>query len=250
MALEATVLYPLTLPALLNHILNAQSSVAPTTLIVCSSRESFLSALSYALKEEDGGDVEGAEGFERLMAPALHNLIAARHVNITFCDSVQVLLAQLTAYEGRESAGKARPGLDGLKEKETLVLVNPLALHAGTPSFSAQGLSRMFAAAAETTVRVGAKLRVVECLGMQKDPGYHDEEEGNDILMREGGEEEEASNTEVEENPWEQEVPILNLSARRFGTGSGERSWAGRTVKVNTVAGRWFRFQRLDVDGA
>jgi hypothetical protein len=242
MALDAAVLSPLTLPALLNYILCPPSSASPTTLLLCSTRESFLLALSRALQKQDGPD---AEGFERLIAPALHNLLTARHVNVVFCASVQTLLAQLTAYGGSGAARKTRTGLDGLEEKETLVLVNPLALHAPTPSFSAQGLSRTFAAAVDNAVRVGAKLRVVECLGMQEHSGYHEEEEEADVAMRDG----EESNPEVEADPWEQEVPILNLSARRFGSGSRERSWAGRTVKVNRVAGRWFRFQRLKAEG-
>jgi hypothetical protein len=48
------------------------------------------------------------------------------------------------------------------------------------------------------------------------------------------------------QDPWEQEVSILNVSARRFGSGSGERAWAGRTVKVKRIAARWFRFHNLE----
>jgi len=52
------------------------------------------------------------------------------------------------------------------------------------------------------------------------------------------------SQAEVEEeDPWEQDVAILNVSARKFGSGSNDRAWAGRTIKVKRVAGRWFRFK-------
>ena len=46
-------------------------------------------------------------------------------------------------------------------------------------------------------------------------------------------------------DPWDQDVSILNVSARRFGSAAGERSWAGRTVTAERIAARWFRFQHL-----
>jgi hypothetical protein len=235
MASVPTVLYPLTLPGLLNHILTPRSSSAPTTLIICSTRSTFLEALSLSLARQYDGR---AESLQQLIAPTLHNLVTARHVNIAFCASVQALQAYLTAYSTSSSSG----GVVAQNEKETLVLVNPLSLHASTPSFSAQGLSRMLAAATETALRVNAKLVLVECLGMQNEMHHHDEEREADIAMRDG---ETAGPTDAEENPWEREVPILNSSIRKFGSGSSERSWAGRTVKIQRIAGRWCRFHNI-----
>lgn len=238
--LAPTVLYPLTLPALLNHILTSQSSTtASTALIICSDRDTFLQALVHSLQKQDSRHV--ADDLLQLIAPTLHNLVTARHVNVAFCASVQALLAYLTAYVGFDSGASN----GGKKEKETLVLVNPLSLHAPTPSFSAQGLSRTFAAATEAASRVGAKLVLVECLGMQRRGDYHDEENESEAAMSDG---EEDTHVEVDENPWEQEVPILNVSVRRFGSAGGERSWAGRSVKVNRIAGRWFHFQNVRMD--
>ncbi|KAF2248706.1 hypothetical protein BU26DRAFT_427481 [Trematosphaeria pertusa] len=231
MAYSPTVLSPLTLPALLNHVLTTQSSDAPTTLIICSSREVFLQDLWASLQHQAGRE---EESLHQLIAPSLHNLFTARHIGIAFCASVPVLLAHLTAYG---AAGSKQSGLSEGRDKERVVLVNPLSLHEPTPSFSAQGLSRTFAVAVETTARVGALLCLVECQGTRRDLDLHSEEA--DVEMRNG--ENEGHDAK---DPWEQEVSILNVSARRFGSGSGDRAWAGRTVKVKRIAGRWFRFQR------
>ena len=43
-------------------------------------------------------------------------------------------------------------------------------------------------------------------------------------------------------DPWDQEVPFLNASRRKYGSGDADRSWTGRTVKIRRIAARWFRF--------
>lgn len=229
-----TVLRPLTLPGLLHHVLTTQSSTCPTLLIVCSSQDTFLQQLAASLQQRCG-EPETDE-LERLLAPSLHNLLTSRHVRLAFCPSVQALLAYLTAY-GRASAAGSVPEAEG---KERVVLVNPLALHAATPSFSAQGLSRCFATAADTALQTGIHLQVVECEG-SRGPGAAPAEE--DAEMELDGE---TRREIVVDNVWEQEVSMLNVSARRFGSGSSERAWAGRTVKAERIAARWFRFEQLD----
>jgi hypothetical protein len=230
MASAPVVLLPLTLPALLNDVLTSHISPGPTTLIICSSRESFLEALVRSLQHQDAD----TDVLDRLLLPTLHNLSSARNVTLHFCASVQALSAYLTAYVGAKIAQTRH------EEKETMMLVNPLTLHAPTPSFSAQGLSRTFATAVETARRIDAQLVLVECMGIQGDTHYPDEDED----LRAALEESNSSPALIEENPWEQEVSILNVSARRFGHGTGERAWAGRTVNVKRVAARWFKFQK------
>ncbi|KAJ4301742.1 hypothetical protein N0V90_003835 [Kalmusia sp. IMI 367209] len=229
MATPPTVLYPLSLPALLHHVLTGQSATVPTTLIVCSGRDTFLQDLvgAYQLQES-----HAREKILQLAAPTLHNLFTARHVKITFCASVQTLLACLTA---RNRAVSEEAGASEREASERIVLVNPLSLHAATSSFSAQGLSRTFAAAVETSLRLHATLMVAECQGEWMQPT--DEAEGEEEAL------EKEPRASTEEDPWEQEVSILNVSAKKFG---GDRAWAGRTVKVKRIAARWFRFRRLD----
>jgi len=47
-------------------------------------------------------------------------------------------------------------------------------------------------------------------------------------------------------DPWQQDISILSISARKIGSGSGDRAWAGRTVKAKTIAARWFRFYNIE----
>jgi hypothetical protein len=242
MASMPTVLAPLPLPALLTYIVNTQSGTASTTLIVCSSRDAFVQSLSRSMHQQLQHGQEAAR-LEHLTVPTLHNLFTTRHIHMAFCASVQALQAYLATHgrAGTKHASSQRTGED------RLVLVNPLSLHAPTPSFSAQGLSRTFAAAVETAARVGARLQMVECLGAaatrQETARYDADDDEVDALL-EGGDR--RSQAEVEEDdPWEQHVSILNVSARRFASGSGDRAWAGRTIKVKRIAGRWFRFDEL-----
>ncbi|RMZ72616.1 hypothetical protein GMOD_00007626 [Pyrenophora seminiperda CCB06] len=227
-----TVLSPLTLTGLLHHLLANQSDTCPTLLIICSRRDDFLERLATSLQQDR--DKQETESLEQLIAPTLHNLLTTRHIQLAFCPSVQALLAYFTAYD--------RPGparlIEGTQRKEKIVLVNALALHASTPSFSAQGLSRCFATVAETALRTGVELHIVECTG---EPRLHKESNEEDVDM-ETVHEAIHGGTEAED-PWEQEVSILNVSARRFGSGPGDRAWAGRTVKVKEVAARWFHFR-------
>jgi hypothetical protein len=213
------VLPPLTLPALLDHVLASQSSSSSTTLLVCCPRDAFVRHLA------------AHAAHARLLAPTLDNLLSTRRVTLAFCPSVQALLAYLAVYD--------RPGyihVDESDGRERLMLVNPLALHAHTPAFSAQGLSRTFAAAADTATRTGALLQLVECLGQlgvsDQDMGDVDNDMDIDVGM----------DTTHGEDPWEQHVSILNVSAPRFGSAADQAALAGRTVTARAIASRWFRF--------
>lgn len=239
-----TVLAPLTLPMLLNYILLTQQdqSGPTTTLIICSSREAFLQNLSHSLQNQDK---HKADSLQELTIPTLHNLFTARHVRVAFCSSVQTLLVCLTA--GRTGA---KHGIGERQGEQRLVLVNPLSLHAPTSSFSAQGLSRTFAAAVEAAVRVDAKLLMVECVGRWRETREEDgeeEEEQVDAMIRGGDRDRDRDDRAEaeEEDPWEQEVSILNVSTRKFASGSSDRVWAGRSIKVRRIAGRWFRFDTI-----
>ena len=150
----------------------------------------------------------------------------------------------------------ARKESEGEEQHPVLVLLNPLALLAPTPAFSAQGLGRLVAAGVEAAGRAGARLLVVECVGAGAGRGRRGVvgEEEEDVDMELGLDEEDAGDGEGvegrfdsrEEDPWEQDIPILNVSARRFGSRSGERGWAGRTVKARRVVERWCRFSSLE----
>lgn len=48
------------------------------------------------------------------------------------------------------------------------------------------------------------------------------------------------------DDPWKQQVPLLNVSLRGGGEG---RVWAGRTVEVEKVVGRWCHFMERNAEG-
>ncbi|KAF1964607.1 hypothetical protein BU23DRAFT_54850 [Bimuria novae-zelandiae CBS 107.79] len=221
------------------HVLTTQSSTTPTTLIICSGKDAFLLNLAGALQLQEGQD-RTREKLLQLATPTLHNLFTARHVKIAFCASVQALLAYLTSFKPSEQSIISGQG----ELSPRLVLVNPLGLHAATSSFSAQGLSRAFAAAVETSLRIHAQLVVAECQGgAVQPPSSHGDDDGNEHV--EGGEIRAREAPVVPDDPWEQDVSILNVSAKKFG----DRAWAGRTVSIKRIAGRWFRFRKLDDPG-
>ncbi|KAH6613967.1 hypothetical protein C7974DRAFT_286996, partial [Boeremia exigua] len=234
-----TVLRPLTLPALLDRLLAPPAS--PATVVVCADRASFVAALARALQPQG---TRPGRGLQQRLAPTVHTLSVARHVGLAFCPSVQALLAFLAAY-GRPRQAHGQHGAES-GGGAALVLVNLLALHKPTPSFSAQGLSRAFAAAVDAAARTGAALQLVECEDWQQagelDPAVLDPAvlpPADDAAMSDGDPDDRMH------DPWDQDVSILNVSARRFGSAAGERSWAGRTVTAERIAARWFRFQHL-----
>ncbi|KAF2855857.1 hypothetical protein T440DRAFT_495557 [Plenodomus tracheiphilus IPT5] len=236
MSRSPTVLHPLTLPGLLDYILATQSGTAPTLLVVCSSRGAFLEDLLEALQHEQ--TEHRTSRIDDLLTPTLFNLFTTQHVKLAFCPSVQTLLAYLTA------CGRPRTEpVGGPEGRERLVLVNPLAMHAPSTSFSAQGLSRTFAAATEAALSSGALLNIVECQGKQRRHEEHGD--GHEDADMDAGDEQGRAEAEAKD-PWDQDVPILNVSARRYGSGSSDRAWAGRTVTARRVAGRWFRFHKMD----
>ena len=97
------------------------------------------------------------------------------------------------------------------------------SLHRSTAEHSAQGISRSLAAAAETAELNGQRLVLAEPMALGGDV----EDDGG---VGEGG------------DPWREQVPLLSGSVR---FGEEERVWAGKTVEVKGVVGRWCRFVKV-----
>lgn len=99
-------------------------------------------------------------------------------------------------------------------------------LHRSTAEHSAQGLSRSLAVAVETTKVNGQRLVLAESIAANGDLEY----EG---IGSEG-------------DSWKEQVPLMSGSVR---FGGEERVWAGKTVEVKRVVGRWCRFVKVDDGG-
>ena len=99
-------------------------------------------------------------------------------------------------------------------------------LHRSTAEHSAQGLSRSLAVAVEAAKRAGQRLVLAESRALDGEI----EEEGD------GG----------EGDAWSEQVPLMSGSLR---FGRENRVWAGKTVEVRRVVGRWCRFVRVHDGG-
>ncbi len=268
------VLHPISLPEIFRYIL--EHSTAPSRFIVCSSREQFTSQLQRLV------DPDTVEEAEERTAPdeattredpisflhlTLDCLSRSRHVKISFCPSIEALHAYLSVYSTKMETPGSAPEETG--RQPILVLLNVLSLHTDSiTSFSAQGLSRLFAAAVEAAERSMQELVIAECQPpitqldlseqtqtisvdaqdhpvdgdthgtvVEEDTGMTDEE----LLIR--GDASVHDPRETAKDPWATQVPILSMSIRRLGLGEG--SLGGRSVTVRSVAARWCDFKTI-----
>ncbi|GAB7338584.1 hypothetical protein MBLNU457_5324t1 [Dothideomycetes sp. NU457] len=238
-----------------------ETHTAPTTLIICSTRAAFIQDLLDADTQNEllDADIQDAEEddiekhkaispLSHLLTPTLHLLSRTRTIDLAFCPDVPHLLAYLTLL----SHGNESTTLHGIKHSgsrdrvPTIAILNPIKLYRSTSSFSVQGLIRFFACAVETADLLGRKLVIAECDDSStRKGGGGDEDEDEDMQ----GDHEESANgnderqRETRPSPWDQEVSMLNVTTKTFGAGS--RGWAGRTVSVRRIAGRWCRFTTI-----
>jgi len=243
---------------MLDFIINNHTS--PTTLIMCSTREAFIQELlsmdtrnsstntDEHLSDQQYTATETPEidpPLKYLLQPTLHLLSGTRSINLAFCPDVPHLLAYLTLLSNRDTA-TSPPGV-GQTESEgkipILAILNPIGLYRSTSSFSVQGLNRFFACAVETAVVLDRKLVMTECV----DPSSRGDESDEDEEMRDGAEDrDDQGQRKKKSNSWDEEVSMLNVTTKTFG--AGNRGWAGRTVSVRRIAGRWCRFETLKRD--
>ncbi len=64
------------------------------------------------------------------------------------------------------------------------------------------------------------------------------------LIVAECGDMGDSFDADVEIEPWEEQVPLLNGALRSLGIEG--RGWAGRTVKIRRVLERWCVFRRYD----
>ncbi|KAI5199085.1 hypothetical protein E4T39_06440 [Aureobasidium subglaciale] len=107
----------------------------------------------------------------------------------------------------------------GAQAQSLLMVMNP-------------GFNRTFASIVDTAHCLGQQLVMVECINPEDEyeTGAREDEDmldGNHPAL----------------NPWDQDVSMLNITTKTFGT--GERGWVGRTVSIRRIAQRWFAFRKL-----
>jgi len=240
-----------------------------TLLIFCSTREAFLQQLIGPTKKESreadthqaGNDVRDAQTSARepitrgeFSTRTMRRIAKAKAIKIAFCTSVPALHAYLSTLPQTSSPHVQHENPERKTRPPLLMLVNPISLHKETASYSAQGLSRAFAGAVEAALRDFQQLVIVEyvtrksrSVRMREAGGHPHEDYARTDLVQEGCHQAEVADGEneaEEQDPWEQEVPILNATTRTFGNGS-LTSVLGRTVKVKAVAERWCTFESV-----
>ena len=236
---------PLALPSvhctdLIKYIL--QSHSVPTTLIVCSSRESFLEHLRATIRHTHPvnhsilSNGQSSDMQHPFLVPTIHLLTMSKTVTLAFTPTLPHFRAYLaTFYSSSESSASTistfrydKPGVHA----PTLAILGLVALHQSTSEYSAQGLSRSLASAVEAAGR--ARLRLL--LAESRSPQENEKMLGLGDLLSEG----------QVINPWKEQVPLLSNSIR---FGSEERSWAGRTIEVAKIVERWCRFVSFEEAG-
>lgn len=224
------------------YVLNKHS--APSTLIVCCSKDDFFNQLHHALTEHSSNaDEEMTEGrsstldpCQRLLQkPTLRLLASSRSVRVIFCPELPHLRAFLATFASQRARHSAlSPSASRQGDGRILAILNPLRLHRPTSSYSAQGINRTFAIAVDAAYHTKAQLMLAECSPFVQ---RHERPQGSDELSVDL---DDPLNVNAEGSPWDDEVSILNVTTKSFG--AGERGWMGRTVSARRIAGRWCRF--------
>ncbi|KAF2717610.1 hypothetical protein K431DRAFT_288397 [Polychaeton citri CBS 116435] len=253
--LRPVVLDPIALSGFIEYVLYNHNG--PSSLVVCGTRDAFSEQLTEALldtptktsgvEELEGQDVGSNEVPPKpkntlLSAPTLRFLANCRTLKLAFCPDVTHLRAYLSKLSiTDQSEGDSDPQCSS-NDVRLLALLNPIALHEPTSSFSVQGLNRTFSVAIDTAYQVGAKLVIGECAAaptrdrslLDPDPQPSDFHENDENVPGEPSE---------TVSPWDQQVSILNVTTKSFG--AGDRGWVGRTVGLRTIAERWCTFKSL-----
>lgn len=207
---------------LINSILKVHT--APTTLVICATRETFLQDLQTDLHRDS------PESLHPLLVPTIHLLATTRTIRLAFTPTLGHLRAYLATYQLTIETLEKSSRLQGLVSLSPMLFIFGLiALHSSSTEFSAQGLSRSVAMAIEAAYNARAKLVLAEL-----------RKKGENGIMDTG---DQIAESKTEYDPWRQQVSLLNCSVR-FGDDS--RPWSGRTIEVRTIVGRWCKFEALD----
>lgn len=252
------------LPAeLLTHIL--EYHVYPTTLIICSTRSVFMSALQDDTRKQDtlqlnksedvttqsliqetqesppGQEDENIHTRHSLLSQTLSQLAISRHIRIVYIPTVTHLRAYMSLFVPEDTKVVAPPAsfVPPARKPPTLIVYGVIEMHRDTSEWSAQGLGNTMAVLVEAASRLGWGLVVVEPHAKPTTPAPPDEDS-----HQEG----ETGRNDGLQGLLQEKLPILSGSTRRGGLDLDEGGWSSRSVEVGRVMSRWFTFQRGNWD--
>ncbi|KAK0391372.1 hypothetical protein NLU13_0873 [Sarocladium strictum] len=203
----------------------------PTTVIVCTSRQDFVAALTKnALPPIDpaaaGDDVPQAGATQPpfknpLLQQTLLQIAVSRHIRIVFLSSVAHFRAWTAVFSPSDSK-LPHPPAPQSPDSPVVLVYGLVGLHRDTSEWSAQGISASAVSIVDAAARHGFRAALVEA--------REDE-------------------TECQQVDVEERAPLFEYEKLPLLKGIGMRedgSWAGRTVELRTVLGRWFVFKPQD----
>jgi hypothetical protein len=215
-----------------------QNNVA-TTMIICATRASFLADIQAEVQRIEPTPLlnspgQGDSGLPHsFLSPVLQVLATSRMIHLAFAPTLPHLRAYLAVFSTTKNGKAASLHChQSTSRRSMLVILDLVAIHRSTSEYSAQGLSRTLAIAVEAARLGGMNLALAEHYKGDND----DSSSGiNDAARR--------AVNDAQQGPWKEQVPILSGSIR-FGNDEG--LWAGKTIDVGKVLGRWCGFVTLD----
>ncbi|KAL2164965.1 hypothetical protein VTH06DRAFT_261 [Thermothelomyces fergusii] len=191
-----------------------------------------------------------------LLTPQLAQVSAARHIRTVFAPTVSHLRAFLSVFTVDSSLAPGKAPVEPpppapaapspVVRRALLVVYNLLGLHRDTSEWSVQGLGTSCAALVEAGVREGLAVVVAEGPGEGSGGGAGEAERGDgDDEAGHGDLEPRQRTLSGLDRVLQESVPVLGGRGVRIG-GERERrgGWAGKTVDVARVLGRWFEFRK------
>lgn len=276
--MDAVVYHPVKLADFIQYLLYCHDT--PILLVVCMSAKEFATQLQSSIDayvnedaaqahlqpSESRGDTDAVappsdpaqRGAHPLVEQTLRMLSRSMSIQVAFCPSVQVLHAYLSTLSSKQDIESK--GVSGSKNarRSILALLNPISLHSRTGSYSAQGLSKLLAAAIEAALRCRRRLVVIETTDQPRIEQAQDENEDSAMDVDDGMPNRVGASRNIEQEDngedtapglvkaslWEEKIPILNATTKTYGVGS-DRGWLGRTVRLCDVFEKYCHFQEL-----
>ncbi|EJT74925.1 hypothetical protein GGTG_08763 [Gaeumannomyces tritici R3-111a-1] len=192
-------------------------------------------------------DAATTERARTILSTPLRQTAVARHIRTVFVPTVSHLRAFLSVFSAEaDPSSKARPppapeGPSAAPPTPLLLIYGLLELHRDTSEWNAQGLGSTAACLVEAAHRSGMEAVVVEpAVRAIREVQTQDDEEGQEERNAPDGD---RVFVRVDlEGLLSEEMPVLNMAARRLGRDGEGQGWSGRTVPVRMVLGRWFCF--------
>ena len=204
----------------------------PTTLLICCSREAFLTDLQanlHKIPRENNATTpnDGNQGLAHpLLNPTIHLISRSRSIHLVFVPTLPHLRAYLSTYTLPPNCKSSLTSTKSGFRVPILAIWGLVYAHRSTAEHSAQGLSRTLAAAAELASLAEQRLVLAEAKTLDIGEQYGDTEAFDITVV----------------DPWKEQVPVLSGSMR---FGGEDRVWAGKTIEVGRILARWCRFVKL-----